>query len=296
MKVLSVFNSIFATRCFLTFQCVNGLSDYDSPMEITKRDEWSQHNRILYILSGKKTYHTPEGRSWIVESGNAAFVKQGAGIIEKFFDEVFCIMTFFIPDSYLRSFIQENSSLVRQNRLVDKENDSLVALDVNAMTKAYFESLIPYFFAETKPSEELLELKFKELLLNILTNSINGKLNGYIKQLSMSQEDNLRRVMEANFLFNLTLDDYAKLNNFSLSSFKRHFYTAYKIRPGQWLLKKKLEYAHKLLLSSDMPITDIAFESGFEDSTHFSHVFKKHFGKPPMKFRAHFNTVASACA
>jgi len=262
---------------------------YDCPLEVSQLDKWSQHNYILYILSGKKAYHTP-GRSWELTKGSAVFVKKGACIIEKFFDEVLCIMTFFIPDSYLKSFLQENSVLVR-NRLPDEDNDLLVELDINAMTKAYFESLIPYFFAETKPSEELLELKFKELLLNIINNPRNEKLNGYILQLSMSQEESLRRVMEANCLFNLTLDDYAKLNNLSLSSFKRHFYAAYKIRPGQWMLNKKLAYAHKLLLTSDMPITDIAFESGFEDSTHFSHVFKKRFDQSPLKFRLHFNTT-----
>jgi len=154
---------------------------------------------------------------------------------------------------------------------------------------AYIESLLPYFYAETKPSEELLELKFRELLLNILSNPENQQLNNYLHQLTMSRADNLRQTMEANCLFNLTLENYARLNNLSLSSFKRHFFSVFHMSPGQWLLRQKLDYAHKLLLTSDRSISEICFESGFEDSTNFSHVFKKKFGESPLKFRAKFN-------
>ena len=59
---------------------------YKCPMEVNRQDSWSQHNYIQYILSGKKAYHTP-GRSWLMKEGDAFFVKKGAWIIEKFFEE-----------------------------------------------------------------------------------------------------------------------------------------------------------------------------------------------------------------
>ena len=34
-----------------------------------------------------------------------------------------------------------------------------------------------------------------------------------------------------------------------------------------------------------MNVTEIAFESGFEDVSHFSRVFKERFNVPPMTFR-----------
>jgi len=85
--------------------------------------------------------------------------------------------------------------------------------------------------------------------------------------------------------FNLTLPDYAKLCNRSLSSFKRDFRAVYKINPGHWLLSKKLDYSHHLLLTSDKTISDISFESGFENTTHFSKAFKKRFGASPLNYR-----------
>ena len=91
--------------------------------------------------------------------------------------------------------------------------------------------------------------------------------------------------MEANCFYNLSLSDYARLLNLSLSSFKRHFVSVYKTTPGQWLQDRRLNYACQLLISTDKQITDISFESGFENSTHFSHLFKNRFGASPLNYR-----------
>jgi AraC family cel operon transcriptional repressor len=50
----------------------------------------------------------------------------------------------------------------------------------------------------------------------------------------------------------------------------------------------------KLLSNSNNPIGDISFESGFENSTHFSHAFKKHFGVSPLKYRQTKSTLIRA--
>lgn len=257
---------------------------YKCPMEVNKQDSWSHHNYIQYVLSGKKAYHTP-GRSWLMKSGDVFFVRKGAWIIEKFFDEPLCIMTFFIPDSYLQSFMRENNSLRQAGQAEPTKNELLIPLQVNSIMTAYFDSLIPYFYSETKPSEHLLELKFRELLLNILDNPENAELKNYVLHLLSPRHESFQRVMEANCLYNLSLQDYAKLLNLSLSSFKRHFISLYKTTPGHWLQEQKLNHAYRLLVGSDKPVTDISFESGFENSTHFSHLFKKRFGLSPLKYR-----------
>lgn len=257
---------------------------YKCPMEVNRQDSWTQHNYIQYILTGKKAYHTPD-RSWVMKGGDAFFVKKGATIIEKFFEEPLCIMTFFIPDSYLQSFIRENNSLRQAAQTDLPKNDLLIPLQVNSIMTAYFDSLIPYFYSETKPSEDLLELKFRELLLNILDNPENIELKNYLLHLLSPQQELFQQVMEANCLYNLSLPDYAKMLNLSLSSFKRHFVSVYKTTPGHWLQEQKLNYAYHLLVSTAKPVNDISFESGFENSTHFSHLFKKRFGLSPLKYR-----------
>lgn len=257
---------------------------YNCPMEVNIQDSWSQHNYIQYILSGKKAFHTP-GRSWLMKGGHAFFVKKGACIIEKFFEEPLCIMTFFIPDSYLQSFMREIISSRQCGQAEPLKNELLIPLRVTSIMTAYFHSLIPYFYSETKPSEDLLELKFRELLLNILDHPENGELKNYMLHLLSPRHESFQQVMEANCIYNLSLQDYAQMLNLSLSSFKRHFISLYKTTPGHWLQEQKLNHGYQLLVSTTKPINDISFESGFENSTHFTHLFKKRFGLSPLQYR-----------
>ena len=91
--------------------------------------------------------------------------------------------------------------------------------------------------------------------------------------------------MEANFRYNLSLEDYAKLCHRSLSSFKRDFQNHFQEAPGRWLLRKRLDYAASLLHNSNMNVSEVAFESGFENVSHFSRAFKERFKEPPNLYR-----------
>jgi AraC-like DNA-binding protein len=256
---------------------------YNCPIEQTKMGKWSEHNYFMYFLTGKMAYHTP-GRSWLLTKGSAVFIKKGACIIEKFFDETPCIVTFFVPDSFLKSFLRQHISLLQKAEPV-ANNDLVIPIESNQMLVAYIESVLPFFNSEKKPSEDLLELKFKELLLHMITDCANCDLTAYLSSLIPPHTDNIHDVMEANCLYNLSLNDYAKLCNRSLSSFKRDFQSAYNAKPGHWLLGKRLDYGHQLLLTTDKPVNEVSFESGFENSTHFSRVFKRRFGISPLQYR-----------
>jgi AraC-like DNA-binding protein len=266
---------------------------YDCPLGSDRQDSWSQYNYILYVVSGKKKFYSTS-HSWLLTSGTAVFVKKGACIIEKVHGEVLCLMAFFIPDNYLRSFLSENRSLLTKGQNDTHENDMVISIEVNDMMLKYYESVIPYFHSQVKPSEDLLELKFKELLFNIIGNPANSELTGFLHTFVSSQANNIQPIIEANYCYNLTLNVYANLCNRSLSSFKRDFYNVYGDSPARWLLNKRLDHALKLLSDSNNTIADISFESGFENSTHFSHAFKKHFGVSPLKYRQTNSTLVQA--
>jgi AraC-like DNA-binding protein len=266
---------------------------YDCPLGSDRQDSWSQYNYILYVVTGKKMFNT-KSRSWLLTSGKAVFVKKGACIIEKIHGEILCLMAFFIPDNYLRSFLSENPTLLTKEKNNNPENDMVISLDVNDMMLAYYESVIPYFHTQIKPSEDLLELKFRELLFNIIGNPANSELTSFLHSFVSPRANNIQPVIDANYCYNLNLDDYAKLCNRSLSSFKRDFYNIYGDSPARWLLNKRLDHALKLLPNSNNTIADISFDSGFENSTHFSHAFKKHFGVSPLKYRQTNSTLVRA--
>ena len=51
------------------------------------------------------------------------------------------------------------------------------------------------------------------------------------------------------------------------------------------IIEKKMEYAKKLLETTDINILDIAIEIGYENPSKFSIAFKKIFGILPNKYR-----------
>ena len=70
---------------------------------------------------------------------------------------------------------------------------------------------------------------------------------------------------------------------------KFHFSKKYKHSTGhapiQHFIAMKMEYARYLLDTSDMNIQDIAYRVGYDDSLHFSRIFKKTNGRSPRDYR-----------
>jgi AraC family L-rhamnose operon regulatory protein RhaS len=56
---------------------------------------------------------------------------------------------------------------------------------------------------------------------------------------------------------------------------------------NQRLLRLRLEHAERLLRDSDRSVTTIAFESGFDDLSHFNRSFKRRYASTPSAYRAH---------
>ena len=276
---------------FKQFSCKDLLFlNYDCPVKEKKVVKWTDHNYFYYVLTGQKIVHTPN-RSWEFNSGSFSFVKKGACIVEQFFEKPFCVVAFVLPDSFIARFINENKNRIPMDRPDDQTDDLIVPINRNEMLEAFCESILPYFASQISPSEKLIELKFNELLLHILNNPDNAELISYMYAVASKRAHGLEQVMEANFSYNLSLDEYARLCNRSLSSFKRDFKAIFKTTPGRWLLNKRLNLAHRMIVETDKPIADILLECGFENQAHFSKAFKDRFAHPPLQYRKRLESI-----
>ena len=256
----------------------------DCPPEFVKGENWNNYNIFAHVLTGGKRMSSRE-KSWDLERGSTVFVKKGGLTVERTSYEPFCVLMFFVPDDYLRSFIHEYTELSFPVNSLPLSNDRVLSIYHTPVMGAFYESILSYFSTGTRPAEHLLELKFKELLLNIITNEKNSELTRYLHKLAETNHDDLQYIMESNCYYNMQLHEYARLCHRSLSSYKRDFYNHFGVSPGRWLLEKRLNRAAYLLSHSDDPITGIACESGFMNITHFNRVFKKHFGLAPLQYR-----------
>jgi AraC-like DNA-binding protein len=259
-------------------------AEYTCGIGAEKLGLWTHTDYLVNVVTGKKTWHTAEG-VWRASPGETLFFKKGAAIVEQHFEMDFCLLMFFIPDDLVRSTVREIASSLAAATAGIATIKSAVRVENDVALSAFFQSMRTYFSGKEKPSEPLVRLKVKELIVSILTSGRNPALTAYFRQLGDDTLPSVVEIMETNFRFNLSLEEYAKLCHRSLSSFKRDFQTSFREAPGKWLLRKRLDYSAALLRTSKMNVTEIAFESGFEDVSHFSRVFKERFDVPPLSYR-----------
>lgn len=146
--------------------------------------------------------------------------------------------------------------------------------------------MIPHYSTNCQPGQSLHNLQFRELTLTNAGSPANSEARCcFHSMMQEPQRGTIRSVMEDNYRFNLRLEDFARLCARSLSAFKRDFSKLYNTTPGKWLIEKRLEHALNLLTNTDKSVSEAAFDSGFENASHFSRVFRQRFGGSPMSIR-----------
>jgi AraC-like DNA-binding protein len=194
-------------------------------------------------------------------------------------------MDFFVSDDFVRDVVKEVAGQLTIRYEGDALHKGTIVVNDDVTLAAYFQSMLAYFTGTAKPAETLLKLKLKELIVSILLGRNNPELAAYFQSLLKTDAPSLPQIMEANFCYNLSLEDFAKLSHRSLSAFKRDFRKYYQQPPGKWLLQKRLEYSAVLLKHPARNVSQVALDCGFEDLSHFSRAFKDKFGVSPANFR-----------
>lgn len=265
-------------------------TQYDCPQATKTQGFFLQSNLIVYVLTGRRVFVKNRQR-WELAEGTCAFVKKGAHIAEMEEGVGWCVMTFFIPDDFFKRLISDNLKNLPLTNLPHVTSDHVLLLDVNELSKSFFISMLPYFTQVPPPPENLLELKFKELILSLLSQKQNQQFLAYLNKLYNDKHPSIAEIVQNNYTFNLTLEEYAKLACKSVPTFKREFKKIFNDTPAKWVMKKRMALATELLENTRLSISEITFECGFENQTHFSRIFKEKVGMSPLKFRSSLQTT-----
>ena len=68
-------------------------------------------------------------------------------------------------------------------------------------------------------------------------------------------------------------------------TFQRHFKKHFNDTVYNWILKRKMEDVHSLVINTDIPINKISEKFNFNSPAHLTNSYKKHFGITPLKDR-----------
>lgn len=83
----------------------------------------------------------------------------------------------------------------------------------------------------------------------------------------------------------MSIDDLASELCMSRSQFTRRLSAAAGMPASNFLNRIRLEKACRLLKDTEKPVSTIAYECGFDDTSYFSNLFKKQYMMTPMQYR-----------
>ena len=124
-----------------------------------------------------------------------------------------------------------------------------------------------------------------------ITLQMLGIINAASKYRSLSITSESRLLSKAKFILQETIDSPVNLEQvvkelpMGYSKFRKLFKSTYGISPNQYHLNLRLDKAKDLLTTSNLSITEVADQTGFDSIFYFSKVFKKKTGHSPKTFR-----------
>jgi AraC-like DNA-binding protein len=83
----------------------------------------------------------------------------------------------------------------------------------------------------------------------------------------------------------ITLFDMAESAGLTRMHFAAQFRRATGLRPHEYLLRRRIEHAQRLLIDPQQNIMDVALHCGFRSQAHFTTVFKRFVGETPHSWR-----------
>lgn len=135
--------------------------------------------------------------------------------------------------------------------------------------------------------EYYIKLKILELILFLSTIELKEENENY-KYFYKVQTEKIKKIH--NLIINdlkkhYTLEQLANIYEISLTTMKTCFKTVYGESIFAFSKKYRLNKASLLLIETNMKISEISYEVGYETTSKFSAAFKKEFNLSPMNYR-----------
>jgi len=234
-------------------------------------------NMFSFLQVGKKQVHFA-GTAVAVNKDQSLLLKKGNWLWTELLDTeaIYFCKLFFFSEKKLKDFLEKHT----ENNQTVKEETPYFIIRNDAYITSYLNSLSTISEAPTVFMENLLSVKFEELMLYLLQ-KYGRKFELYLHSLIIKETSPFKKIVESKIHSNLKLEEIAFLCNMSLSTFKRYFIKEYKVSPGKWLQDKRLQKAKETLEQGNLKPSDIYLDFGYNNLSNFSAAFKNKFGFSP---------------
>ncbi|KZS41030.1 hypothetical protein AWE51_24065 [Aquimarina aggregata] len=244
-----------------------------------------QNNRYLathaitIVLNGQLRIEDSEGEITLVNKNQMILLPKGLYIISDIIpkNQSFDAIIYFFDTEIINEFL--NTFPKHEGQEIPKT----LVLNYDHNLRLFSDTLIALY--RDKNQHQFTRPKLLELLHLISVSQKGAQFITKLQSLKNRSKMNVKSFMEENFDKPLDIKDYAYLTGRSISTFRRDFKSRFKISPKQWLIKKRLEKAAKLLEQKNDSITDIALQVGYENISHFIKAFQKEFKISPKQYQ-----------
>ncbi|MDR4954602.1 AraC family transcriptional regulator [Chryseobacterium sp. ES2] len=194
-----------------------------------------------------------------------------------------------LAPEFFKKFLPEHSGLFEIFRSsIDKQNSSLIQTEHNRITHEMYQILNDIIYCNRKGifKRIYIEAKVNELLLLQLEQFLDSEsLPSSLQKKDIEKMYAVRDYIVKNLNADSSLNDLAHLvgtNEFTLKKgFKELFGTTVF---GYWN-DLKMEQAKRMLLDSNLNISEISDHIGYKNPRHFSSAFKRKFNILPSQVR-----------
>lgn len=235
-----------------------------------------EDNRIGYVLSGVMTVYYPDC-TYSVNPNQVFFAPAGPQFVQ--YSEQYSAVYFRFNDQAIMNCL--NVLYPRYDILDYPSSQETPDLPIFPCWPE-----LKRFFSDLKEDIEpaILKLRLSEVLLLLISH------NEYQCQASMVKcigrlKDPFERIIRDSIFENLSVTQMMERTNRSVTTFKKDFKRVFNDTPHHWLLKQRLLYARMLVLSTSLPVGQVAIESGFENFSHFIRLFKNLYQITPSAMR-----------
>lgn len=283
-------NTLIIPKGLHAYERIDQLFKYDSNTtilfksldnDLNNLEFYTQTYCIVFSCNGTETITSYDFKEVVIKENELLFLPKNMYLISDFIktDSSLEAFLFFFDEEVIEKFLKFKK--IKKN-IVDKKV-SFYKMDVNSSVIEYMNSL-KQVSKNLFDSKEFLELKLLELLCIIDSTDKEQKLlNALLTKNIDKNKRNIKSLMKRHFLSNLTLNDYAILSGRSLSTFHRDFKKHNKITPKQYLMDLKLSYAYKQLENSNISVSEISSQIGYENISHFIKAFKNRYNTTPKQ-------------
>ncbi len=228
---------------------------------------------IVYVKFGKVIINTFDYQSYTITDGEMLFMPKDSYLISDYIKEgkSLEVYLFFFDHDIVSEFLKN----VRLTNKSSKNSPFKINISSNIMNFIYsFEGV--YYKDNNK---HLLKIKLLELLHLIYEG------NSQFANILMLQREvkDIKEYMLAHYDKNLSINDWATLSGYSLSTFTRKFKKENGISPKRWILEQNMKLAATALMKG-IPVSKCAFEFGYKNSSNFIKAFKEVYKTTPKQY------------